>query len=222
MPRTGRPRSYTEDEVVEAAKELFWTRGYDASSVQDLVRTLGMPRASLYATFGDKRGLFRRAVQLYVDQARAGLLSIGMGETVLPGLREAFVDVISASAGLPARIPRGCLLGNTTVELVPGDEALEHLVADGFAEMESALTTVVARAQANGEIASDVDIAVVGRALLALFEGFQILAKGTPDPAPLLAVLDYTLAAIIPTVDPATSRPGSSSFTPSERTVVTT
>jgi TetR/AcrR family transcriptional repressor of nem operon len=193
VARTGRPRNYSEDEVVEAAKELFWSRGYDSSSVHDLVAQLGLPRASLYATFGDKEGLFLRALQCYVDQARDGLLGIGQDGHVLPQLRQAFLDIISGADG---GRPRGCFLGNTTAERLPAAEALEQLVVQGFADMESAFTVIAERARANGEVPSDADPAVLGQVLLALFEGMQILAKASPDPVRLTPVLDYALAAV--------------------------
>lgn len=197
MARTGRPRGYEEDRVVESAKELFWTQGYDATSVQDLVTRLGLPRASLYSAFGDKHGLFLHALERYVEQARAGLLTLGQDGPVLPQVRQAFLDVVSpqSTAGGGARA-RGCLLGNTAVEQVPGSDAVEQLVTRGFAQMEDALTVVMQRAQANGEVDSKVDPAVVARTLLVLFEGLQILVRNTPAPDSLSQVVDHVLTSI--------------------------
>ena len=89
MSRTGRPRAFDETTVLARARDLFWARGYGATSVQDLVDGLSLQRGSLYGAFGDKRALYFKAVTLYVTENRqrleaaldpAGEWGLGLGK----------------------------------------------------------------------------------------------------------------------------------------------
>jgi AcrR family transcriptional regulator len=112
-----------------------WRR-YAATSVQDLVDEFGVQRGSLYAAFGDEHDLYLKAVTLYDAENREHLQAVLQDDPVLPALRRTLLDP-SALTGAPDRAQgrRGCLVGNITVELVPGDDAARALAAaayDGF------------------------------------------------------------------------------------------
>lgn len=116
----GRPRIFDEEQVVDRAMELFWTKGYEATSVSDLAAKLGVHPGSLYRTFGDKYVLFLRALARYRDsQARALAPSLLAGGPVLPRIRAVLVGFIELTAEQDK--PRGWLAANTVGELLPGD-----------------------------------------------------------------------------------------------------
>lgn len=177
MPRTGRPRAFDEGEVLARARDLFWSRGYAATSIQDLVDGLSVQRGSLYGAFGDKRSLYLQAVSLYVRENRRQLEAILAVDPVLPALRRMLVEPATLT-GVSGRSPdRGCLVGNTTAELVPGDDGAQALVAaafDGFLEVVSA---ALRRAQARGEVTTGAAPEAQAQLLLVLFQGAALVAR---------------------------------------------
>ena len=123
MARTGRPREFDEQQALARARDLFWSQGYEATSVQDLVDALAVQRGSLYAAFGDKRSLYLKAVSLYARENRAQLEAALQTGPVLPALRRMLTQPDTLTGALASATPRGCLIGNTTAQLAPGDEA---------------------------------------------------------------------------------------------------
>jgi TetR/AcrR family transcriptional regulator, transcriptional repressor for nem operon len=199
MARTGRPRAFDTKQALARARDLFWSRGYAATSVQDLVDELGVQRGSLYAAFGDKHDLYLKAVALYDEDNRAQLKAILQDGQVLPVLRRMLLDP-SALTGAPEHPQgrRGCLVGNTTAELVPGDEAARALAAsayDGFIEV---VTAALTRAQATGEVSASTAPETQARMLLLLFQGSALVARVQPDPDSFAASIDAALETLRP------------------------
>ncbi|TDD37517.1 TetR family transcriptional regulator [Actinomadura sp. KC06] len=204
MPRTGRPRSFDDGQVAAEALELFWRRGYAATSLRDLKDELGVLPGSLYAAFGDKHGLFLRALERYVDAAReqaAELSGDGAGDgAVLPRIRALLLSVLEGARATPGR---GCMLGNTAAELLPADETAARLVHDGFGALETGLAQALQIAQRSGEVRPDVDCGAQARLLLALMQGLHVVARAEPTPHRLADAIDAALAPL--TGDPKTT-----------------
>jgi len=199
MTRTGRPRAFDTQQALARARDLFWSRGYAATSVQDLVDELGVQRGSLYAAFGDKRDLYLKSVALYARENREQLEAILRDGPVLPALRRMLLDP-SALTGAPDRPQgrRGCLVGNTTAELVPGDDAARALAAaayDGFTEV---VVAALARAQTAGEVTASATPEAQARLLLLLFQGSALVSRAQPERDCLAASIDVALDALRP------------------------
>ena len=111
---------------------MFWTRGYQATSVQDLVDALGVQRGSLYATFGDKHDLYLRAVDLYARDNRARLEAALASGPVLPALRRMLTQPAVLTGASTSGPRRGCLVGNTTAQLTGDDEAARSVITAAF------------------------------------------------------------------------------------------
>lgn len=155
--------------------ELFWRRGYEATSMQDLVDGLGLGRGSIYGTFGSKRELYLKALERYVDDARDGLLD----QTTGPGSPlEAVRGLIRhyAEISLADHDRKGCLVTNTAVEL-PGDDGASRLVTSGLEVMETVLASTLLRARAQGELAPDRDPVALARFLVTLLQGIRVIGK---------------------------------------------
>jgi TetR/AcrR family transcriptional regulator, transcriptional repressor for nem operon len=199
MTRTGRPRAFDTQQALARARDLFWSRGYAATSVQDLVDELGVQRGSLYAAFGDKHDLYLKAVALYDKDNREHLKAILRDGPVLPALRRMLLDP-SALTGAPEhpRGRRGCLVGNTTAELVPGDDAARTLAADAYNGFIEIVTAALTRAQATGEVSASATPEAQARMLLLLFQGSALVARVQPDPDSLAASIDAALDALRP------------------------
>lgn len=149
--------------------DLFWAHGYAATSIQDLVDVLEVQRGSLYKAFGDKHSLLLRAVDLYRQQNKANLEKALTAGPVLPVLRQMLLQpaIITGASGTDA--PRGCLVGNTTAQLAPGDHAARSLINRAFEEFVEVVAAGLRRAQTSGEIRVDTSPEVQAQLLLLLF-----------------------------------------------------
>jgi len=193
MPRTGRPRSFDDDQAVNAAKDLFWQHGYAGTSLRDLKDELGILPGSLYGAFGDKHALFLRALERYADDARhASAALLGDGR-VLPRLRDLLADILIAARIAPGR---GCMLGNTAAEILPGDEEAGRMVRGAFGELEGAIERALAVAAQCGEIREDLDCGAHARLLVVLMQGLHVVARAECNPKRLQDVIDAALASL--------------------------
>lgn len=195
MPRTGRPRSFDDDQVVNGAKDVFWRRGYAATSLRELKEELGVLPGSLYGAFGDKHTLFLRALERYADDTRGAAASIVAGGPVLPHLAELLGNVLAAACTAPGR---GCMLGNTATELLPHDEAAARVVRDAFNALENSIEHALSVAQQAGEIREDIDCATQARLLVVFMQGLHVVARAEPDPHRLDDVVHAALASLTP------------------------
>jgi TetR/AcrR family transcriptional repressor of nem operon len=188
VPRTGRPRAFTAETVVDQAKDLFWSLGYERTSVQDLVEATGVQRASLYGAFGDKHGLFLQALRRYTDDGAASLAGLEHASPVLPALR-----AVLRGAVLRSDRERGCLLGNTIAELVPHDRDATEAARTWLAGMEAAFVEALERAGAAGELRPGVDPTAAARLLVVILHGLRLVAKSEAHPQRLVAAADAAI-----------------------------
>lgn len=195
MARTGRPRAFDEDQALMRARDLFWTRGYSATSVQDLVDELSVQRGSLYAAFGDKHDLYLKAVALYARENRERLEAMLADGPVLPALRRMLTEPASLTGARPAT-RRGCLIGNTTAELVPGDDEARTLVAAAFEAFIQTVAAALKRGQETGEVATTATPEAQAHLLLVLFQGSALVARTQVDHDRLVAGIDAALDAL--------------------------
>jgi TetR/AcrR family transcriptional regulator, transcriptional repressor for nem operon len=190
-----RPRSFDEDQVIDRAMQLFWTRGYEATSVSDLTAELGLHPGSLYRTFGDKHALFLRALGRYRDsQARALAPALLAGGPVLPRLRAAMVGFIKLAA--EQEEPRGCLAANTAGERLPADKDAASAVAGVLSDVEDGFLQGLRAAARQGEIAGTLDLPGWAASLTMLVQGLQVVAKADADPRRLIRAVDAVLFAL--------------------------
>jgi TetR/AcrR family transcriptional repressor of nem operon len=192
VPRTGRPRNFSEAAVIEAATEVFWQQGYDGTSVQRLGERVGVLPGSLHAAFGDKHALFVRALEHYTQGQRDAGAWLQEPGPVLPRLREMMYGI---AAGAETEHPRGCMLGNTATELAT-DPTATKIVRDAFGELETVLALSLARAQSDGEVTGEIDPASYARLLVAIMQGLHVLARVETDSQRLRDTVDAALACL--------------------------
>lgn len=193
VARTGRPRTFTEDDAVDAATEEFWQHGYGGTTMQRLGAGAGVLPGSLHAAFGDKHTLFVRALEHYTAGQRAFGLSLQEPGPVLPRLRQMMYGIAESAA---EEQPRGCLLGNTAAELANVDAAVAAIVRDAFAELEAAVAHALSRAQRDGEVVPAVDTSAYARVLVAVMQGLHLLAQAGAQPGQLREAVDAALAPL--------------------------
>jgi TetR/AcrR family transcriptional repressor of nem operon len=192
-----RPRDFDDDAALDAAMGCFWRDGYETTSVRDLAAAMGITGTSLYNAFGDKRSLFRRALQRYAE--RSTRERIARLEATLPpkdAVRAFVGEIVERSLDDPDR--RGCLLVNSALEIAPHDREIGAEIAARLGEIEAFLHRAVSAAQADGSVPPGRDPADLARLLLGVILGVRVLARATPQRAllegtvrPALALLDW-------------------------------
>ena len=178
-----RPREFEEDAVLDAAVLCFWAQGYDATSVKDLIARTGLTAASLYNAFGDKRALYRKALDHYVE---AGIADRIRRCEALPPLAaiEAFFDEILRRS-LEDRDRKGCMLVNAALDVAPHDPEFRLAVASVLSRIEAFFLRCAEAGQADGSITRSQTAATLAQHLLGILMGIRILARVRPE-RPLL------------------------------------
>jgi len=190
-----RSKAFDPDVALRKAMQLFWRQGYEATSVDDLVHAMGVNRASLYATFGDKRTLFRLALERYIATVLAPRLdATESASSALAGLRGLLGELIAFAAGDPQR--RGCLAVNAACELAGRDPEVTALLKGQAETLETRLARVIARAQANGELPRGRDPTALARLLASVIDGLRVRSKLSPDRAALESIAETAMAAL--------------------------
>ncbi|WP_030173106.1 TetR/AcrR family transcriptional regulator [Streptomyces sp. NRRL S-813] len=178
-----RTKEFDPDAALRAALELFWRRGFEATSMSDLVEHLGVGRASIYATFGNKRELYLKALERYEQGLLPDMLrELARPGPALPGVR-ALVRRYAAEATAADLSGLGCFVTNTAAELAPHDPAAARRVERNWDQLEAVLHSALERARAQGELPADRDPLALARMLLVLLQGLRIVGKASTDPA---------------------------------------
>lgn len=192
MPR---PREFDRQQVLDRAIQLFWERGYEATSIQELVECMGIQRGSLYNEFGDKRSLFLAVLDRYqrewVDRTMDALRQPG---PVLPALRELLMRLVREEVECDVR--RGCLATNTAVEMGPLDPALAARASAMLRRVEHAFRDALQRAVAQGEMPPSTDVRALARFLTSNLQGLRVMSKAGAPREELEDVVEVALRAI--------------------------
>ncbi|MEU8466035.1 TetR family transcriptional regulator [Streptomyces sp. NPDC029003] len=191
-----RTKEFDPDAVLQSALELFWRRGYEATSVADLVEHLGIGRASIYATFGSKHELYLRALDRYAESVDPLLLGdLSRPGPALPGVR-ALVRRFAAEAASPADRLNGCFVTNTAAELGSRDTAAARRVETSWDRLETLLHAALERARAQGELPERRDPRALARLLLVVLQGVRVVGKASDDPARVRDAAEQALALL--------------------------
>jgi TetR/AcrR family transcriptional repressor of nem operon len=184
----GRPREFDTDEAIESAMGVFWSSGYHATSLPELLEATNLSRGSLYAAFGDKHGLFLRALDRYIADSLTRLdAELDPRKDALEGLRACLARYVERTSGVAGK--RGCLVVATAMELASHDTEVEQRIRRFFKAMEARLTAALARAKSEGRLADGVEPATVARLLLCLLEGMRVVSKTSSDRSASQAVV---------------------------------
>lgn len=175
--------------------QTFWTRGYAATSTQDLVDALQINRSSLYATFGSKSELYSRALERYAYDVQQWSRSLVDGPGPFrPRLRAALLEAIEED--LDPRRSRGCFACNAAIELAPVDARVRRLVSGAFGEVRRTFRDALVRARDDGELPDGADVERLATFLVTTFEGLHVVAKGTRDRRMVEQAVEALVAAV--------------------------
>jgi TetR/AcrR family transcriptional regulator, transcriptional repressor for nem operon len=190
----GRPREFDRDDVLARALDVFWAKGYEATSLDDLTGAMGVGRGSLYNEFNDKHSLFIAALDRYRADRLAQLTAILQGaSTARAGIAAALRGTAMALWADEQR--RGCLMVNSTTELAASDPAVAARARESFENTARAFRSALKQGQQSGELAGDLDVRATSRFLASTLNSLRLLAKMT-DRAVANDVVEVSLMAL--------------------------
>ncbi|WP_295767569.1 TetR/AcrR family transcriptional regulator [uncultured Mucilaginibacter sp.] len=190
-----RSKDFDENEVLCKAMQLFWQKGYNATSMQDLVDTLGISRSSLYDTYTDKHTLFLKTLESYQLSGAAkiqNIISSGKSakETIKNLLELATNDLTDDSQ------QRGCFMVNAEIEVASTNKEVNEVICRNDEQMEKAIYQVIQSGQENGEVSSKHDAISLSRFVLNALKGMRVTAKSTTNKDFFNNIINLTIAAL--------------------------
>lgn len=190
----GRPRTFDPDLVLENAMQLFWSKGYEATSLQDLLSATGLSKSSLYESFGNKQSLFEAAFTRYFD-SRARLMKERLEQTPSPldFIHECLLSVLD---DVGCDTPRGCMLVNVANEFSTGDPAVKRLVEQASRRFRGVFEQAFARAQALAEIPATRSPAELALYMHCAMSGLRTQAKSGLTRKDLLSVIETIMTSL--------------------------
>ena len=200
----GRPREFDEERVLDAAVQCFWSHGYDATSVRNLIEKTGLTGASLYNAFGDKRALYQRALDHYVEGSIAGRIRRCEGLAPREAIGVFFAEILRRSSD--DRQHKGCMLVNAALDVAAHDRDLRQGVAGVLIRIEGFFYDCVKAGQASGTITRSLPAETLAHHLLGVLMGIRVLARVRPERALLEGVVTAALALLDRPDDEATMR----------------
>jgi TetR/AcrR family transcriptional repressor of nem operon len=194
---TVRPKEFDPDQIADAAMQVFWQRGYAATSIQDLVEGTGLSRSSLYNAFDSKHGLYTCALKRYQEQSNANITLLAQDAPAKALVRQLLLRIVDDELDDTQRL--GCLAANAALEVAGQDPVVAELVAQNFRRVEAALERLLRRGQAEGDIDPGKNPAALASFVVCTVQGLRVLGKGSaPDERRerLLKVLEVSLQSL--------------------------
>ncbi len=189
--RTGRPRKFDEEKALDRAMMVFWRKGYEGASLPDLTRAMGINRPSMYAAFGNKQSLFRKALKRYIAgpiaffaQALEAPTSRDVVERILRGTVETLTD---------PRHPRGCLVVQGALACGKEADPVRRELATHRNEAQAAIRARFERAAREGDLPKNCDPSDYARYVMAVTNGMAVLAAGGASREELLKIVEIAL-----------------------------
>jgi TetR/AcrR family transcriptional repressor of nem operon len=190
-----RTREFDTEAAVERAMRVFWCKGYEATSISDLVEATGVQRGSLYAAFGSKQGLYHAALDRYREQLGAPLLAaLSSGQDIRQVLRAVLTGLVDEAVNDPQR--RGCLMVNAATERLSVDRGVGVRVRDTITAMEEALTDAIGEAQRLGQVRTDASASALAGFIVLAVQGVRVMGVIDPDRRRLTDSVEVALGCL--------------------------
>ncbi len=189
-----RPKEFDRDAALAKAVEVFWDKGYEATSTEDLVRAMGIGRQSMYDTFGDKHRLFAEALQRYAEE-RSATFGACLRDATSP-LSAIESVLLGVSAERPCDRARGCFMISATADLAGIDVDVTRISRENADRLEASFEAAVRAAQGKKELPAKVDARAAGRFLLSTYVGLKLSAKAGSSPDALRDIARFALAGL--------------------------
>jgi TetR/AcrR family transcriptional repressor of nem operon len=193
MPRK---RAFSVDELLEVAMMTFWEKGYEATSIRDIVEKTGVNQFSIYSLYGDKHGLFLAVLDRYRDRIISEVFGIVERPSASLGdIRQYFHELIVHNAmTIPAL---GCLMANSMAEIGAADAEISQKTQAHAERLRTGFINALNNAQCTNEIRPDLNIEAIAGHLVVAVQGLAVYSRIYPEPAPLETFVETMLAALI-------------------------
>ncbi|WP_409345412.1 TetR/AcrR family transcriptional regulator [Paenibacillus sp. MBLB4367] len=190
----GRPKAFDEEQALDRAMELFWTKGYERTSIQELCEHSGLHRGSMYDTFGDKNELFLACLDRFRQTSKGTIFAV-LDEAGEPKeLLERFFEQVIVRSLDDGKQRRGCFMANTAMELAQADANVASRVEANMLDTEQIFYRFLLRAQKNGNLKSKHSLRELARFLVNTKQGLHVMAKTTTDAKVLQDVCKVALS----------------------------
>lgn len=186
-----RSKEFDPERALDKAMRLFWQSGYENTSLEALMREMGIAKQSLYDTFGDKRSLYLKALARYRDQTNSAMQKM-LSE--IPSVKDGFRKLLTGlAAETREQHERGCLLLSANLQRDPEDAVLRDFLRDNQARVEEVFVKALKRAQEQGELSKKEDPAALGRFFVVTIQGMRAMARLKSDRKALEQVAQVAL-----------------------------
>lgn len=190
-----RAKEFDEKTVLDKAVTLFWHKGYNGTSAQDLVEGLGISRSSMYDTFGDKRTLFIKALKLYEEKNTRDLISMA-DQSADP--RETIRQILEnlVKEDLNDQLAKGCFMVNTAIELAPHDKEVADIVNSNMADVVDAFYRTICKGQESGQLSPEIDAKAIARFLYNNVTGIRVSSRSGKDKKAMDDIIKVILSVL--------------------------
>ena len=195
--RMVRTRTFDPSSALTSAVELFSSKGYAETSMEDVVQATGVSRYGLYSAFGNKQELFEQALERFAEgMGKQSFLRLLEPEASLAHIRTIFDERVADMCC--AEEHKGCLFIHTAMQLAPEDEELQDVLKRFMKRMSKAFAVGLESAKVTGEVRADLDSAVAGELLTSTMFGLAVLGRTGFGADALNDIVDSTLASFAP------------------------
>lgn len=189
----GRPRGFDKDEALEKAMKLFWTRGYDGTSMAEIIETLGINKPSLYAAFGNKEELFHKALLKYASGPVAFVNEVTKEPTARK-VAESFL-VKAADFLTNSQYPKGCMIVQAALSASESADLVRNVLIKYRASYEEVLAGRFVKAQIDGDLSKGANPKDLAKFLATLHQGMSVQATSGATNDELLGIANIALNA---------------------------
>lgn len=195
----GPVKQFNREEALERAMALFWANGYEATSIQELVETMGVNRASLYDTFGNKQSIYNQALDKYCNIAQLQIEKIANSQppdanaSAIAILKNILIELLVSDSSMKQA---GCFINNTAVELGPHDAALAEKVNVFWQLIENNFKSLLDKAVSQNEIPRDTNTQEMASFVNTVMQGMAVRNKVGSTPGQALASIEYVVQLI--------------------------
>lgn len=192
-----RNKEYDIDEVADKAMDLFWYKGFSATSIKDLVEVTGLSRSSLYSAFNGKEDLYQKALHRYQLLTKSNIDLLTAKGSTKEIIRKLLMSILESE--LNDSKHRGCFMANASLELASHDERTANSVIYNFERLKKSLEKLIVRGQHSDEIPSHKDASALATFFVNTIQGMRVLSKGSCKEnrrKNLLDVIDVSLSLL--------------------------
>lgn len=190
-----RTKDFDEDAILEKALVIFWHKGYNGVSMQELVDGLGISRSSLYDTYTDKYSLFIKSLKRYQQKAASRMITmVTEAESPKAAIKELFQTTVDES--IADKKQKGCFMANCAIENGPHDKNIAKIVHENMQSIEKAISLAIQKGQDMGELPDQHEPGALARFLINSINGIHIATKAGVDRDTYDDIVKVTLSVL--------------------------